>query len=203
MGLDYRYKLYFRRRQLREALVALTHYVEPHQPAVQVHFPDQVLTLPFDTWSFKDKQIPYDAPELSFSLVLNFESDEAIEDYIADRDKEESFRGPPEENEDRKVRIGYIYLTVYTDLTKRYSGLQSADLVLFDFGTTGTHMSLLFSDSSSIRNTFCEFLERVPGLCGVFDREMGGGELFWLQGERLADEIPDSYTLPDELLDLF
>ena len=200
MGLDYSYKLYFKRAQLHDALVALTHYAEPHLPPVQVHFPDKILTLPFDSWGIKDKTIQFDAPELGFDLVLNFELDDAIEEYIQNRDKEDSFRAPPDEEEIRKVGIGYIYLTIYTDLSERYPGRQPPDLVLFDFGTTGTHMSLLFGESVSIRNTFSELLEKVPGVCGVFDREMDVGELFWLKGERLSEELSDVYALPDELL---
>jgi hypothetical protein len=203
MGLDYSYKLYFRRAQLRDALAALTRYAEPHNPALQVQFPDQILSLPFDKWG--SREVHWNDAEMDFPLVLNFEPDDALVDYIIRRDKDDILRGPPEDNEenDEKISIGYIYLTVTTDLSKRYPDRQPPELVLFDFGTTGTQMSLLFSDSSSIRNTFCEFLEDVPGVCGVFDREMGEGELFWLQGKRLSGEIPDSYTLPDEILDLF
>ncbi|UCD99379.1 MAG: hypothetical protein JSV42_01235, partial [Chloroflexota bacterium] len=74
-----------------------------------------------------------------------------------------------------------------------------ADLVLFDFGTTGTRMSLLFSYSTSIRKTFTELLEKHHGICGVFNREAEGGEVFWFKGRRVSVYIEDQFMLPDEI----
>ena len=74
-----------------------------------------------------------------------------------------------------------------------------ADLVLFDFGNAGTRMSLLFSYSTSIRKTFTELLEKHHGVCGVFNREYGGGEVFWFKGTGLSVHIEDQFMPPDEI----
>ena len=29
-----------------------------------------------------------------------------------------------------------------------------------------------------------QYLEKNNGICGVFNREMGGGELFWYKGQQ-------------------
>ena len=63
-------------------------------------------------------------------------------------------------------------------------------------------MSILFQESSSIRKTFTtELLEKIPGVCGIFAREMSG-ELFWLNGKNNSFEIDDPYMMPDDIKDI-
>jgi hypothetical protein len=169
MGLDYSYLLYFKREHLWDALQGVASIAEP---------------------------------QFSFSTVLYFEEDEAIEDYLLlhNRGADENFRGPPGTDGVIRVRIGYIYLTVYNDLTRQFPhNNPTDDLVLLDFGTTGTRMSMLFYYSTSIRKTFVELLERYQGVCGVFNKEDGGGDVFWLKGEKLDGEIDDAYLMPGEI----
>ena len=195
MGLDYSYLLYFKREQLWNVLQGVVEIAEPHHPPARIHFPDHVLSIPMDTWSMRGQEIQHDAPEFGFSTVLLFEEDEAILDYVISRDHgEDSFRGPPDTDEGNRIAIGYIYLTIY----QNRPDLLASDLVLFDFGTTGTKMSILFLESNSIRRTFEELLEKVPGICGVFNREMNG-EVFWFKGQRLSEEISDPFLLPAEI----
>lgn len=204
MGLDYSYLLYFKRQHLWEALQGVAAIAEPHHPPTLIHFPDHELLFPLDSWLLDGKTVYHDDPELSFSIVLNFEEDDEILDYIIarDRGRYEGDRSPPDEQDTNLVPIGYIYLTIYNDLSERIDIDEPTDLVLFDFGTTGTRMSMLFSYSTSIRETFADLLDRCHGVCGVFNREDGGGELFWLNGRRLSETIGDAYIGPGEIEEL-
>ena len=75
------------------------------------------------------------------------------------------------------------------------------DQIIFEFGTTGTQMSLLFANSTSIRETFIRLLEKNQGLCGVFNREVDWPELFWLKGKRYSKSIRSAFMLPEEIED--
>lgn len=199
MGLDFSYLLYFKRQHLWDAMQGLVAIAEPHEPPIAIQFPDHELLIPLDSWILKDKQVHHDDPDFSFATVLRFELDDEIEEYLGDRYYEGDSRSPPEENEEKKVYIGYIYLGINNDLSREYPEHEVSDLVLFDFGTTGTRMSLLFSYSASIRKTFTELLEKHHGVCGVFNREYGGGEVFWFKGRRMSHHIEDQFMPPDEI----
>ncbi|MBE0584953.1 MAG: hypothetical protein IH612_14500, partial [Desulfofustis sp.] len=157
MGLDYSYLLYFKRDQLWDVLQGIVEIAEPHHPPVSIHFPDHVLSIPLDSWSLKDKMIHHDDLEFGFDTVLKFKMDEAIIDYMVRHklEEEEGFRGPPDDDEENLIAIGYIYLSVYQKIPDQ----SPSDLVLFDFGTTGTRMSMLFNYSMSIRETFLGLLK--------------------------------------------
>jgi hypothetical protein len=182
MGLDYSYMLYFKKNLLWAALQGVVDIAEPQQPPTMIRFPDHELSVPLENWR-GIKQLDYDDPELDFSAVLYFSEDEAILDWKHDSN-------PPDES--KQVSVGMIYLTIYTDLCERYPEGKKSDLVLFDFGTTGSKMSMLFQESASIRQTFIELLERVPGVLGVFNRE-DSGELFWREGQIVSEKIEDHF----------
>jgi hypothetical protein len=201
MGLDFSYLLYFSRYQQWEALQAVVDIAVPHQPPTRILFPDHELSIPLGTWTRNKEQQKYDEPELDFTASLYFKEDEAIQYYLRDRRDEESFRSPPVSPEARKVPIGYIYLTIYNESSAWYPGGDTGNLVAFNFGTTGTRMSLLFDESTSIRKEFIQLLERVPGVCGVFNREERG-EVFWLDGDVLCEDIDDPYMLPGAIAEL-
>jgi hypothetical protein len=196
MGLDYSYLLYFKREHLWDVLLGVANIAEPHYPPVTIHFPGHVLTIPFDTWVMREREPQYDDPEFSFDTVLNFEPDETILDYISRHkiEKEEDYRGPPLTDEDSLIPIGYIYLTVYQEIEDQ----PKSNLVLFDFGTTGTRMSMLFNYSTSIRKSFLDLLKKYQGVCGVFNKEEYG-ELFWLQGKEYSETVEDAYMMPGEI----
>ena len=198
MGLDFSYMLYFKKDRLWDALDAVSAMARPHQPPTLVRFPDHELSIPLATWSSNHGVLQSDAPELDFSTVLYFEEDEAILEYLLALGDEASDRSPPDSFEPKRIPIGYIYLTIYTDLSARHPEGNPSNLVLFNFGTTGTRMSLLFDESTSIRKAFIRLLERVPGVCGVFNREMDG-VLFWINGRKVSEEIGDPYMLPEEI----
>ena len=198
MGIDFSYILYFDRKKQWDALQALVDIALPFQPPTKIIFPDREIYVPLLTWIDKNGMLQYDEPELDLHFSIYFEEDEAIRYYLRDRKPEESFRSPPDELKPRIVSIGFIYLSIYNQTSAWYSERDAKEIVGFNFGTTGTRMSLLFDESTSIRKTFVELLERVPGICGVFNRE-DNGEVFWYQGQMRSDYIQDPYLLPDEI----
>jgi hypothetical protein len=198
MGMDYSYLLYFKKDLLWAALQGVVDIAEPHKPPTMIRFPDHELPIPLESWNHP--VFNYDDPELRFATVLYFPEDEEILYWKGDegarmRALDARSNSPPDSAKPKRIPVGYIYLTVYTDLTERNPEGKTSDLVLFNFGTTGTHMSILFDDSASIRKTFVELLERVPGVCGVFNRE-DSGEIFWREGQIVSEKIEDPFMLP-------
>ena len=200
MGLDYSYLLYFKREHLWNALQGVVDISERHDhPPAIIHFPDRNLILPIQKGFQLEREKNHDDPEFNFITSLIFEEDETIREYMLRFGDEGVHRAPPDLNGITRVAIGYIYLTVYADLAKYFDTAGRTDWVLFKFRTTGTRMSLLFDESASIRSGFIELLERCQGVCGVFDREIDCGELFWLGGKRLSLHLSHDFLLPDKL----
>jgi hypothetical protein len=200
VGLNYNYLLYFKRDRLWDVLLGLSDYCDTDgMKPTTIQFPDHDLVIPLtSSWGEKNV-IPYDQPEFELALSMNFEEDEAILDYLRNRDGDQFDRSPPEDGQVKVYSIGFIYLTVYTDLSQHYGFKKPSDMVLFKFGTTGTKMSFLFADSTSIRNTFIDLLARYKGLIGIFDWENDYGELFWFKGKHLQFSISRNYLLPEEI----
>ncbi len=201
MGLNYSYLLYFKKEHLWDALQGVDNIAEPYDHSTTiVHFPDrQDLVLPFKPSYGKKNEIQYDAPEFNLEISLIFEEDQAILDYLTQTGVGDAYRAPPDPVNPKKVAIGTIDLTVYADLSRPFAFKRLIDLVLFRFGTTGTRMSYLFAESTSIRKTFIELLERIPGVCGILDREMDGGDLFWLNGRQISEHLSEIYLTPNEI----
>lgn len=196
MGLDYRYFLYFPREHLWHVLQEVLRIAVPHDPPVNIRFPDHLLSIPLDSWSLRDKEPRWDDPEFSFSTVLKFPADEALQDYIDGLKRYEAAgdRNPPAAQEEDLVQIGYIYLTIFQQIPD----YPRSDLVLFDFATPGTRMSQLFYESPSIRQTFLALLEKHQGICGVFNNEVYG-DVFWFKGKECSLQIDDPYLPPDQI----
>ena len=201
MGIDFSYILYFERKRQWDAFQAVVNIASPQQPPLTILFPDHELKVPLETWVDKKGVLRYDEPELELHFVIYFEEDEAIRYYRRAIKEETYYRSPPDAVKPRMLPIGYIYLTIHNPTSGWYEGRNAEDIVAFNFGTTGTRMSLLFDESTSIRKTLVELLERVPGLCGVFNRE-DSGEVFWYRGQLRSDYIQDPYLLPDEIKSL-
>ena len=204
MGVNFSYLLYFKREQLWEALQGVVDIAEKRDPPVVIHFPDHKLNIPLGTLFDDERSYQYDDPKFDFATILKFEEYEAINDWIyADyRMVESADRSPPGPDQDTRVGIGYIYLTVHNDLSDLFPHNHPDDLVLFDFGTTGSKMSMLFDYSSSMRKAFVDLLNRYNGVCGVFNIE-NGGDLFWLKGQTLDERIEDAFTLPGEIEEMY
>jgi len=200
MGLNYNYLLYFKRDRLWDVIQGLADYCDTEgMNPTTIQFPDHELVIPLTSSWGEKAVIAYDQPEFELALSMNFEEDPAILDYLSNRDGDQFDRSPPEDGQVRIYSIGFIYLSVYTDLLQHYGFKKASDMVLFNFGTTGTKMSFLFADSMSIRKTFIDLLARYKGLIGIFDWENDYGELFWLKGRTMSVRLSNNYLLPDEI----
>lgn len=195
MGLNFSYQLYFRREDMWKALQGVVDVAVDHQAQTRIIFPDHEITIPLINDHWNKREFHHDDPEFNFATSLYFEVDDAINDYLLHLGNEEVFRGPPDTDGIERVSIGFIYLVVYQK--KFIESLR--DWVLFDFGTTGTRMSMLFDESLSIRKTFINLLEKNQGVSGIFSREFDGGELFWFNAQQYSIEIGNAYQLPDEI----
>lgn len=204
MGLNFSYLLYFKRDHLWKTLNALVEIAEPHSPPSSICFPGPMppKSIPLETFPVQEKSYRYDDPELGFAIVLKIEEDDAIDDFLFRvlPDKHEINRLPADQNGVLRVKIGYVYLTIFNDLAWLDTAIKPPDdLVLFEFGTSGTQMSRLFDNSTSIRKAFVDLLEENQGVCGILNRESASGKLFWLNGRNLSEYIDDSFMLPDEI----
>jgi len=200
MGLNYSYLLYFKQDHLWDALTGLAKICNPvDPPPTTIHFPDRDLILPIATDFLEANEVLYDEPEIKFAISMVFKEDEAILDYLDNKEDDWIRRAPPDFDGAARVSIGFIYLTVYTDLSQHFAFKKTTDLVLFRFGTTGTRMSFLFSESESIRRTFTELLENYDGVSGIFDREIDYGQLFWFKGKQIEKDVESVYMLPEEI----
>ncbi len=201
MGLDFNYLLYFPKDRIWDVLQALAEFSNLGGTInTQIVFPDHVLTLPFEGSFMAKAPAQYDDPEFEFALSQLFDEDEEILDYIISRGDDIIDRSPPDdENKKRQWGIGFIYLTVIADIASHWAFTRPADIVIFKFGTTGTRMSLLFHNSTSIREKFISLLENTGGLYGIFDQEVEYGDLFWYMGKRMSVSVLDNYILPEDL----
>ena len=200
MGLNFNYLLYFPKDRLWDVLTVLGTLCEPTggEPTT-IKFPDHELNLPLAISWGESQGVPYDLPKYELAISMVFDEDEAILEYLSNRGDDLEERSPPEDGSPNRYAIGFIYLTVYADLEKHYGFDQPNDMVLFEFGTTGTKMSLLFSNSTSIKKTFIQLLEDHQGISGIFDWEVDYGELFWFRGEAMHFSLSSNYLLPDEI----
>ena len=165
----------------------------------KVKFPDHDLILPLTTSWGRPQEVSWDQGQYEFLLSMIFEEDPAILDYLAYRGDELDSRSPPEEGKPVQHAIGYIDLTVYADLSEHWAFGQPNEMCLFKFGTTGTHMSFLFADSTSIRKSFIHLLKGHTGISGIFDWENDYGELFWFRGKHTEFRLSSNYLLPGEI----
>lgn len=198
MGLDYSYRLFFHESQIWEVLQGVVAMADPLQPGIDIRFPDKIITLPFESFMRKDKPYEYYEKEFSFATSLNFEEDDALIDYITARDHLDEDRSPPDDVDQPIISIGFIYLDVRRDFSDYDNPQDGKDVVLFDFGTTGTRMSMLFEYSTSIRNAFTSLLRTFHGICGIFNRELEG-EVFLFKDRPIPAHYCDTWILPGEI----
>ena len=196
MGMDYSFLLYFNRQNLWEALQGVASISQPSPLPTLIVFPDHMLSIPLKGWGQDEKLLRHDAAEFGFMTSIYFPADAAIRNYLQ-RVSPEHFAAMSRESL-LGLPVGYIYLTIYNNMVNFREKTWDPDLVLFDFSTPGTSMSLLFAESDSIRNRFIRLLEKYHGICGVLNLE-DTGRVFWLNGKRMEREIPDAYMPPAEI----
>lgn len=200
MGLNHNYLLYFKREHLWDALQGVAKVSDPiDPPPTTIHLPNRDLKLTIATDFGEMDEISGDTYEIKFAISMRFDEDEAILDYLSGVNNDWIQRAPPRNEGVAQVLIGFIYLSVYTDLSKHYAFNHPSDLVMFRFRTTGTNMSLLFSESGSIRQTFSELLENYGGVTGIFDWENDYGELFWFKGRPMKFSLSSNYLSSAEI----
>lgn len=188
MGLDYRYLLFVERTaelDVLRHLAAISAGRGVEETSLEVpdsgEIPYRSWTLPFRAWSDTPSHLWWDdpSPRWEFATVLAFEPDEALQWYQRD---------DPQVDASGRLEIGYIYLTIHRDMADWASGVDR-DVVLFDFGTTGSKMSAMFSESDSVRSAMVRLLEECRGVCGLFDWE-DHATLFWWRGRNLDEDLP-------------
>lgn len=200
MGINYNFLLYYPKEQLWDVLTGLSAVCDTAgAPPTTIRFPDHDLILPLTVFWDREGEVSWDQAKYEFAITMFFDEDRAILDYLAGRMAVLQDRSPSEDGAPQRHAIGLIYLTVYADLSKHYGFDQPNDLALFEFGTTGTQMSLLFANSTSIRSTFIRLLANHAGLCGIFDWEEDYGELFWFRGKEMNFSLSSNYLLPEEI----
>lgn len=195
MGLDFSYLLFFDRRvrfTVLEHLAEMSEFNLERQTALI--FPDHVMILPFEGWVDTGRQLRWDdpSPTWEFMTVLRFDVDEPIAGYLDRRARDPEAIGKIEEDRPEMAGIGYIYLTVYNDLAAFSQDAADPNLVLFQFGTPGTSMSILFTESTAIRQAFIRLLETCQGVLGLLDME-DEAEVIWFRGREVSVRIPHAY----------
>jgi len=196
MGLDYSYLLYFKRDRLWDVLQAVVAISRPAEKCSQIVFPDYTLILQLQPWYQKEGTFNFNDPKFDFLVVMYFPPDREIWEYLQDVSPEylelwsrESPLGLP---------IGCIYLTVFNDLNAHEKKDWDPNLVMLEFGTTGTTMSILFSESDSIRCRFQNLLEANHGICGILNME-NSARVIWWNGQKVDMEISNLFPSPEEI----
>ncbi|MGX1513657.1 hypothetical protein RKD44_004945 [Streptomyces collinus] len=140
MGLTYGYDVYLRPRNVAGALAAVAELAPPSRdvPPLDVTLPGgERITLPF-TSGFRSEPVDCSARDtLDLDTSLMFPVDDAVLAYA------ESYGLPPEE--EGRVRIGYVYLTV------RFVSFLDPGYAALEFWAATSGMSRLFERSASIR----------------------------------------------------
>lgn len=196
MGLDFSYLLYFKRERLWDALQGVAAVSRPSQLPTLIAFPDHMLSLSLGSWDEKERIYQYNDSEFGFATSMYFPEDAEIRDYtkrvFPDYYNEMAKESP------KGIPVGYIYLTVYNDLQSLDQDDIDPGLVMMEFGTTGTNMSILFSNSISIRRKFVELLSKYGGVCGIFNMEIEA-KVFWWHGVEVDEDIGDAWMSPKEI----
>jgi len=196
VGLDYSYRLYFHRQHLWDVVQGVADISEHSPLPTLVVFPDHIRAYPLRGFGEKERIIPYNEALFGFSVVIRFDRDDAITDYMRRMDRryfDESILEDP-----AGIPVGCIYINIYNDLNRFEDKPWDPDIVLIDMGTTGTRMSTLFFESPSICRRFQELLENYHGICGMLNME-DFADLVWFKGKRMEQRIPDPYMTPDEI----
>ncbi len=197
MGLDYSYLLYFKREALWDVLQGITSISRPCPLPTLVAYPDHFRLIHLEAWGRNERIIYHDDPQFRFAASIYFPPDDDIITYLKHFSREkfnllaaESPLGLP---------VGSIYITVYNDPAVFDNRVLDPDQVLFEFGTPGSTMSILFSESVSIRKRFEDLLVQYEGVCGVLNLE-DYAHVIWLNGHLLDVRIPNPFMPPSEII---
>lgn len=197
MGLDYSYLLYFKREALWEALQGIARIARPSPLPTLVAYPDHFRAVSLEAWGKNERIINHDDPQFGFTTAIYFPADEDIITYLkhVSHDQFESIAA----ESPLGLPVGCIYITVYNDPKAFEDRNADPSLVLIEFGTPGTTMSILFSESVSIRKRFEDLLVQYDGVCGVLNLE-DYAHVIWLNGRPMDLRIPNPFMTPNEIV---
>jgi hypothetical protein len=141
------------------------------------------LTLPF-TSHFKSEPVDCStSSELELDTSIMFGVDDALREFAETHG--------PEPEEDGRVQIGYVYLTI------RFESFAHPRYTSLEFWAATSSMSRLFAQSARIREAFTDLTAASGGVCCLFDTGDGGPEqVCWLNGET-TQEMVSGPRFPD------
>ena len=199
MGVNASYRLFYERDQLSNVLQGVDDIAQKFDHPTRIHFPDHILTLHLASVS-EAVDLQYNWPELYFWTALNFEEDEEILDWNRRLrgEQNQALRDPPGKNHENLLPVGMIDLFVYNKAPDYFERDLPEDLVMFEFVSLGSKMSLVFLCSNSMRKTFSALLNKYNGKCGILDTERDG-IVFWLNGREIDEYIEDPWMFPEEI----
>ncbi|MFI5530344.1 hypothetical protein ACIA8O_17565 [Kitasatospora sp. NPDC051853] len=180
MGIDYSYEVFVPARNVALALTELAELAPRTRrlPPTTVTLPggDQVV-LPF-TSNFKSDPVDCSAGgRLNLDTTIMFGvDDDAMRELAGTHDWERDEQG--------RLAIGYIYLTVWFE-PRWHPGY-----ALLDFTAAATEMSLAFERSAVIREVFTGLTAAAGGACCLLDTERATQQICWLNGEPVHEEVP-------------
>ncbi|MGW1189971.1 hypothetical protein [Streptomyces sp. NPDC002559] len=186
MGLTYGYDIYLPPRNVAGALTGLAALAPPNRvvPPLDVTLPggDRVV-LPF-TSNFKSEPVDRSAGgTLDLDTSLLFGADDVVRAYAQEKGLE------PEE--DGRVRIGYVYLTI------RFESRSDPRYASLEFWAATSAMSRVFARSAGVREVFTGLTAAAGGVCCLFDTGDGGPEqVCWLNGAP-SREMVSGPVFPD------
>ncbi|MET8506518.1 hypothetical protein ABZV60_17970 [Streptomyces sp. NPDC004787] len=186
MGLDYSYEIFTPPRNVGRALTRLAELAPQGRdtPPLPVTLPggEQVI-VPF-TSNFKSEPVDCSAGgTLELDTVIAVGVDDAVREFF--------LRDSDGVDEQGRVSVGYVYLTV------TFSRARHPNFASLEFMAATTGMSRMFEQSASVRKLFTDLTATTGGVCCLLDTETHVFDLCWLNGEALSGETVPGARFPD------
>ncbi|MGW4047877.1 hypothetical protein [Streptomyces sp. NPDC004721] len=163
MGLTYGYDIYLRPRNVARALANLAELAPPTRdvPPLELTLPGgDRLALPF-TSHFNSEPVDCSTSStLELDTSIMFGVDDAVPEYGETHGHETE--------EDGRVQIGYVYLTI------RFECLLHPRYTAMEFWAATSAMSRMFARSARVREVFTGLTAASGGVCCLFDTGDGG-----------------------------
>ncbi|MFY7066931.1 hypothetical protein ACOQFV_31160 [Nocardiopsis changdeensis] len=185
MGLNYSYEIFMPPRNVGKALNRLAELAprDRDTPPLRVTLPGgEQVTVPF-TSNFKSEPVDCSANgtlELDTSIAIG------VDDTVREFFLHDSHRV----DEQGRVPVGYIYLTV------RFSPAWHPDFASLQFTAASSSMSRMFARSASVRTAFTDLTAATGGVCCVLDTEDDTFDICWLNGETFSGETVPGARFP-------
>ncbi|MFF0561578.1 hypothetical protein [Streptomyces sp. NPDC004266] len=177
MGLDYSYEIFMPPRNVARALTRLAELAPQGRetPPLPATLPGgERLLVPF-TSNFKSEPVDCSSGgslELDTSIVVGV--DDAVREFF--------LRDSDGVDEQGRVSVGYVYLTV------RFSPAWHPNFASLQFTAASSSMSRMFVQSASVRKVFTDLTATTGGVCCLLDTETDIFDICWLNGQTFSDE---------------